>query len=96
MDSSSIVVYAAVDIDVKRGDDETGWLVNGVLGSGGWRNGRNALFLSYSTRERDADVPLPIPIRVPTLRLAHFPLVPTGLRNEDGRKQQRHRELVYA
>src|SRR5215471_3992943 len=35
------------DIDVKRGDDETGWLVNGILGSRGWHNGRNALFIVF-------------------------------------------------
>src|SRR5215831_1592762 len=35
------------DIDVKRGDDETGWLVNGILGSRGWRSGRNALFIVF-------------------------------------------------
>jgi len=35
------------DNDVKRGDDETGWLVNGILGSRGWRSGRNALFIVF-------------------------------------------------
>jgi hypothetical protein len=35
------------DIDVKRGDDETGWLVNGILGSRGWKSGRNALFVVF-------------------------------------------------
>ena len=35
------------DNDVKRGDDETGWLVNGILGSRGWQNGRNALFITF-------------------------------------------------
>jgi len=35
------------DIDVKRGDDETGWLVNGILGSRGWKSGRNALFIVF-------------------------------------------------
>jgi hypothetical protein len=35
------------DIDVKRGDDETGWLVNGILGSRGWQSGRNALFIVF-------------------------------------------------
>jgi phosphatidylinositol-3-phosphatase len=35
------------DIDVKRGDDETGWLVNGILGSRGWKQGRNALFIVF-------------------------------------------------
>src|SRR5215831_17502750 len=35
------------DIDVKRGDDETGWLVNGILGSSGWQKGRNALFIVF-------------------------------------------------
>ena len=35
------------DIDVKRGDDETGWLVNGILGSRGWESGRNALFIVF-------------------------------------------------
>src|SRR5215831_6334396 len=35
------------DNDVKRGDDETGWLVNGILGSRGWERGRNALFIVF-------------------------------------------------
>src|SRR5215467_6645531 len=35
------------DNDVKRGDDETGWLVNGILGSRGWQSGRNALFITF-------------------------------------------------
>ena len=35
------------DVDVKRGDDETGWLVNGILGSRGWKSGRNALFIVF-------------------------------------------------
>jgi hypothetical protein len=35
------------DVDVKRGDDETGWLVNGILGSRGWHSGRNALFIVF-------------------------------------------------
>ena len=35
------------DNDVKRGDDETGWLVNGILGSSGWNKGKNALFIVF-------------------------------------------------
>ena len=35
------------DNDVKRGDDETGWLVNGILGSRGWQSGRNAIFIVF-------------------------------------------------
>jgi phosphatidylinositol-3-phosphatase len=35
------------DIDVKRGDDETGWLVNGIMGSKGWQQGRNAIFIVF-------------------------------------------------
>ena len=35
------------DNDVKRGDDETGWLVNGITGSEGWRRGRNAIFIVF-------------------------------------------------
>ena len=35
------------DNDVKRGDDETGWLVNGILGSLGWQSGRNAIFIVF-------------------------------------------------
>src|SRR5215467_11890978 len=35
------------DNDFKRGDDETGWLVNGILGSRGWERGRNALFIVF-------------------------------------------------
>ncbi|HKD70696.1 MAG TPA: alkaline phosphatase family protein [Candidatus Acidoferrum sp.] len=41
------VVNDTDDNDVKRGDDETGWLVNGILGSRGWRSGRNALFIVF-------------------------------------------------
>lgn len=35
------------DNDIKRGDDETGWLVNGILGSRGWQSGRNAIFIVF-------------------------------------------------
>jgi len=35
------------DIDVKRGDDETGWLVNGIVGSQAWQQGRNAIFIVF-------------------------------------------------
>jgi hypothetical protein len=35
------------DNDVKRGDDETYWLVNGILGSSGWRQGRNVIFVVF-------------------------------------------------
>jgi phospholipase C len=34
-------------IDVKRGDDETFWLVNGITGSPVWKEGRNALFVVF-------------------------------------------------
>jgi hypothetical protein len=35
------------DNDVKRGDDETGWLVNGIMGSTAWQRGRNAIFVVF-------------------------------------------------
>jgi phosphatidylinositol-3-phosphatase len=35
------------DNDVKRGDDETGWLVNAITGSPVWQSGRNALFIVF-------------------------------------------------
>jgi phosphatidylinositol-3-phosphatase len=35
------------DNDVKRGDDETGWLVNGIMGSQVWKRGRNAIFIVF-------------------------------------------------
>ena len=35
------------DNDVKRGDDETGWLVNGITGSQAWKRGRNAIFIVF-------------------------------------------------
>lgn len=35
------------DNDVKRGDDEAGWLVNGIIGSETWERGRNAIFLVF-------------------------------------------------
>jgi hypothetical protein len=35
------------DNDVKRGDDETAWLVNGIMGSNLWRQGRNAIFVVF-------------------------------------------------
>ena len=35
------------DIDVRRGDDETFWLVNAITGSPVWRQGRNALFVVF-------------------------------------------------
>jgi hypothetical protein len=34
-------------IDVKRGDDETFWIVNGIVGSPVWKEGRNALFVVF-------------------------------------------------
>lgn len=33
--------------DVKRGDDETFWLVNAITGSPAWKQGRNALFVVF-------------------------------------------------
>jgi hypothetical protein len=33
--------------DVKRGDDETFWLINGIMGSKTWSKGRNALFIVF-------------------------------------------------
>ena len=35
------------DNDVKRGDDEPAWLVNGIMGSRAWRQGRNAIFIVF-------------------------------------------------
>ena len=35
------------DNDVKRGDDETAWLVNGIMGSTAWQSGRNAIFIVF-------------------------------------------------
>jgi len=35
------------DNDVKRGDDETGWLVNAITGSPVWERGRNAIFVVF-------------------------------------------------
>jgi phospholipase C len=35
------------DNDVRRGDDETFWLVNGITGSPVWKQGRNALFVVF-------------------------------------------------
>jgi len=35
------------DIDVRRGDDETFWLVNAITGSPVWKQGRNALFVVF-------------------------------------------------
>jgi hypothetical protein len=35
------------DNDVKRGDDEAGWLVNGIMGSQAWQRGRNAIFIVF-------------------------------------------------
>jgi hypothetical protein len=35
------------DNDVKRGDDETGWIVNAITGSPVWKHGRNALFVVF-------------------------------------------------
>ena len=33
--------------DVKRGDDETFWIVNAITGSKTWSKGRNALFVVF-------------------------------------------------
>jgi hypothetical protein len=35
------------DVDVKRGDDETFWLVNAITGSAAWKHGRNVLFVVF-------------------------------------------------
>jgi hypothetical protein len=35
------------DNDVKRGDDETKWLVDGIMGSETWERGRNAIFIVF-------------------------------------------------
>jgi len=35
------------DNDIKRGDDETAWLVNGIMGSRQWKKGRNAIFIVF-------------------------------------------------
>ena len=35
------------DVDVRRGDDETFWLVNAITGSPLWKQGRNALFVVF-------------------------------------------------
>jgi len=35
------------DNDVKRGDDETSWLVNAIMGSPVWHQGRNAIFVVF-------------------------------------------------
>jgi phosphatidylinositol-3-phosphatase len=35
------------DNDVKRGDDETGWIVDAITGSPVWNHGRNALFIVF-------------------------------------------------
>jgi hypothetical protein len=35
------------DNDVKRGDDETAWLVNGIMGSTAWQRDRNAIFIVF-------------------------------------------------
>jgi phosphatidylinositol-3-phosphatase len=35
------------DNDIKRGDDETGWLVNSITGSPVWEHGRNAIFVVF-------------------------------------------------
>ena len=35
------------DNDVRRGDDETFWLVNGISGSPLWKQGRNAIFVVF-------------------------------------------------
>jgi hypothetical protein len=40
-------VFDTDDNDIKRGDDETGWLVNAITGSPVWQRGRNALFIVF-------------------------------------------------
>jgi phosphatidylinositol-3-phosphatase len=35
------------DNDIKRGDDATKWLVNGIMGSKAWEKGRNAIFVVF-------------------------------------------------
>ena len=40
-------VFDTDDNDVKRGDDETGWLVNAITGSPVWEHGRNAIFIVF-------------------------------------------------
>jgi phosphatidylinositol-3-phosphatase len=38
---------ATDDNDLKRGDDETGWIVNAIMGSPVWKRGRNAIFVVF-------------------------------------------------
>jgi hypothetical protein len=40
-------VFDTDDNDIKRGDDETGWLVNAITGSATWQHGRNAIFIVF-------------------------------------------------
>lgn len=35
------------DVDVRRGDEETFWLVNGITGSAVWKQGRNVIFVVF-------------------------------------------------
>jgi phosphatidylinositol-3-phosphatase len=40
-------VFDTDDNDIKRSDDETGWLVKGIMGSTAWQRGRNAIFVVF-------------------------------------------------
>lgn len=40
-------VFDTDDNDVKRGDEEAGWLVNAITGSEAWERGRNAIFIVF-------------------------------------------------
>jgi hypothetical protein len=40
-------VFDTDDNDIKRGDDETGWLVNAITGSPVFKRGRNAIFVVF-------------------------------------------------
>jgi len=42
--------FDADDNDIKRGDDETGWLVNEITGSRRWQQARNAIFVVFDER----------------------------------------------
>src|SRR2546426_2960679 len=57
------------DNDVKRGDDETSWLVNAIMGSPVWHQGRNAIFVVFD----EGNGPLAFPHYDPEQRAGTAP-----------------------
>ena len=55
--------------DIRRGDDETYWLVNSIMGSPTWKHGRNAIFVVFD----EGNGPLTCPTYSPDKKMDTAP-----------------------